>query len=76
MNDCWVVCSIEQPKKNGNYLITIKNTVKDKTDYFTDFRFYNSRKKKWDVGIERDNPGMSIHAWRYLPEPYGGEDDE
>lgn len=62
----WIVCSERLPEKNGNYLITIKDGV----FCVTSIRYFNSRKKKWDLGIERDNPGMEIIAWMPFPEPY------
>lgn len=67
----WIPCSERLPEKNGMYFITLKDLdFNGECHCFTEFRYYTSRKKKWDEGIERDNPGMEIIAWMPLPEPY------
>lgn len=70
----WIPCSERLPEKNGMYFITLKDLdFNGECHCFTEFRYYSSRKKKWDEGIERDNPGMEIIAWMPLPEPYKGD---
>lgn len=56
----WIPCSEKPPKKNGDYLVTGKHGAVNKRKY-EDGRWYGG----WDV-----------IAWRELPEPYRGENDE
>lgn len=72
----WIPCSERLPEKNDIYLITLKDSVTIKGSsrnsdcYITSVRCFNARRKKWNSGLERDNPGMEIIAWKPLPEPY------
>lgn len=60
----WIPCKDELPKTDGEYLVTIVNTEKPTTLYFS------CNTNEW---FDDNFDLYKVLAWQELPEPYKGE---
>ena len=68
--DDWIVCSNEQPDKDGTYLVAWKyeNSPVIKRPYYKVIEFYEG---KWITNIENIRDiNAEVLAWREIPEFY------
>ena len=67
----WIPCSEGLPKENGEYIVSLEDSV------YPWAKFFNG---KWFMlsfnGIAREFGEYEVIAWMPLPEPYKGGDSE
>ena len=67
----WIPCSERLPKENGEYIVSLEDSV------YPWAKFFNG---KWFMlsvnAIAREFGEYEVIAWMPLPEPYKGGDDE
>ena len=63
----WIPCSEEMPKKEGRYIVTVRN-IFDNIE--VRFRYWNEDCKLWS-GDQMDD----VLAWCEIPEPWEGAQD-
>ena len=73
----WILCNVALPKKNGQYIITVKyEHVDGYDDIYAEYGYWTGG--RWDAEFGYYHCGMveKVLAWMPLPTPYQEGDDK